>query len=74
MVDCYLDMKTHVSYVARANYHHLRNIGHIHPNITKAAASTLTHAFISSKLDNLNSLLREIPDCILKNTNKAPTK
>jgi hypothetical protein len=66
MLDSQLDMKTQVNYIARSSYYHLRNIGHIRPNISEEAASTLIHAFISSKLDNLNSLLVGIPDCVLK--------
>jgi hypothetical protein len=65
MLDCHLDMKSHVNYVARASYYHLRNIGHIRSNITEDAAATLIHAFISSKLDNLNSLLFGVPECVL---------
>ena len=66
MIDCNMDMRMHVNYVARASYHNLRNISHIRSNITEEAAATLTHAFISSKLDNLNSLLVGLPDCVLK--------
>ena len=66
MLDCHLDMKAHVSYVARGSYHHLRKIGYIRPNISEDAASTLVHAFITSKLDNLNSLLVGVPECTLR--------
>ena len=66
MIDSQLDMKTHVNYISRASYLHLRNISHIRNNISDDTAATLTHAFISSKLDNMNSLLVGIPECVLK--------
>jgi hypothetical protein len=66
MIDSQLDMKTHVSYISKSSYMHLRNIGHIRPNISEEAAATLVHAFISSKLDSLNSLLVGVPDYVLK--------
>ena len=66
MIDSQMDMKSHVNNVARACYLHLRNIGRIHPNITVDATATLIHAFISSKIDNLNSLLAGVPDVVLK--------
>ena len=64
--DSHLDMKMHISCVTRASYHQLRTLGRIRPNITAECAATLTHAFISSKLDNLNSLLTGLPDHLLK--------
>ena len=66
MLDCHLDFKSHVSYITRACNYHIRNIGHIRPNITTDAAATLIHAFVSSKIDNLNSLLVGLPDIVIK--------
>ena len=37
-------------------------------NITVEAASTLIHAFISSKVNNMNSVLIGLAGCLLKNT------
>ena len=66
MIDANMDMKMHVSHVARSCYYHLRNIAHIRQNISDDAAATLVHAFISSKLDNLNSLLVGVPDYVIR--------
>ena len=44
---------------------HLCNIGRIRPNISENTAATLVHAFISSKLDNLNSLLFGISESVM---------
>ena len=66
MIDAHLDMKNHVNYIARSSYLHMRNIGHIRPNLTEDATSTLVHAFISSKIDNMNGLLYGLPECVIK--------
>ena len=66
MLDSNLDMRSHVNHIARACYLHLRNIGHIRPNITTDAAASLIHAFISSKVDNLNCLLVGAPDVVIR--------
>jgi hypothetical protein len=57
VMDSQLNMVSHVNHISKSCYMHLRNIGRIRPNLTEDAASTLVHSFISSKLDNANSLL-----------------
>ena len=66
VINIHLDMRKHVDYVCRGCYLHLRNISYISPNITAEAAANFIHAFISSKIDNLNSLLVGLPHCVLK--------
>ena len=66
MIDSQLDMKAHVNYISKLSYGQLRKIGHIRPNITDKSAATLVHAFISSRLDNLNSLLVGMPDYMIR--------
>ena len=41
---------------------HIRNISHIRKYLDQASTETLVHAFITSKLDNLNSLLFGLPE------------
>ena len=65
-IDCNLDLRSHVNNIARSCYYHLRNIGHIRPHISNDTAATLVHAFISSKLDNLNSLLVGLPETVIR--------
>ena len=48
------------------SYLNLRNINRIRSNISEEAASTLEHSFISSRLDNLNSLLVGLPESTIK--------
>ena len=61
-----MTMVPQLNSVCRSCYYHLRQLGQIRKYITKDAAATLVHAFISSKFDNLNSLLYGIPDKYLK--------
>ena len=66
VLDSGLEMKPQVNNIAKASYLHMRNIGHIRPNLSEHTAATLVHAFISSKLDNLNSLLVGIPETVIR--------
>ena len=66
MVDTQLYMKIYLTYLSKSNYNRLCNIGHIQPNINEDAAVTLVHAFISSKFDHLNSMLRGISECVIR--------
>ena len=45
----------------RACYIHLRGLHKIRRYLTSQAAEKLTHAFVTSRLDNLNSLLGRMP-------------
>jgi exonuclease III len=59
--DCHLNMVDHVNALCRACYLHIRNISRIRQYLTQDATERLIHAFISSKLDYLNSLLIGLP-------------
>jgi hypothetical protein len=60
-----MEMVAHVNNICRACYFHLRNISSIRGSLTRDAAEKLVHAFISSRLDNSNSLLYNLPDRLL---------
>ena len=64
--DSHMNMSDHISAVCRSCYLHIRNIGKIRPYLTQKATEQLIHAFISSKLDHLNSLLTGLPDYQIK--------
>ena len=66
VMDNKMNMISHVNHISRSCYVHLRNIGRIRPNLTEDAAATIVHAFVSSKLDNSNSLLYGVPECVTK--------
>ena len=65
VMDSQLTMVQHVNHLSKGCYVHLRNIGKIRPNLTEEAASTLVHSFISSRIDNGNSLLYGISDKVV---------
>ncbi len=61
-----LSMKEQVNAVAKGCYAQLRSIGHLRQYLSFDAASSLIHAFITSRLDNGNSLLSGLPDKLIK--------
>ena len=65
-VDVHMDMKMNANCVTWASYHRLTTVWHIRHNVTQDCAETLTHTFISSKLDNLNGKLTGLPGNVLK--------
>jgi len=63
--DSNLSMEKHVNSVCKAAWCQLRRVGAIRKNLSNQATKTLVHALITSKLDNLNSLLYGLPNKIL---------
>ena len=68
--DCTMSMKEHVATMCRACYCIIRNIGKVRSSLTEDAAMTIVHAFISSKLDHMNSLLFGITKHLLQKLQK----
>ena len=62
MLDSHLAMDSHINSVIRSCYVQIRSLSHIRKYLTFDTAKTLAHAFITSRLDNMNSLLYDIPD------------
>ncbi len=60
--DEHMNLQPHVSSIVKSCNWQLRRIGQIRKFLTLEAAEKLIHAFISSKLDNGNSLLYGLPD------------
>ena len=58
-------MIAHINNVCRSCYLHLRNINQ-RTFLSDDSTALLVHAFISSKLDFMNSILVNIPDCHLR--------
>lgn len=61
-LDPVLDLKCHVNNAVRACYFQLRSIARIRQYLSLDAIVKLCHAFITSRIDNLNSLLFKIPE------------
>ncbi len=60
--DPQLSMEKHVSKVCSSTFYHLRNIAAIRKYLSKPQTEIIVHAYITSKLDYCNSLLKGIPD------------
>lgn len=65
-----MQMSSHITSLCRSCYMHIRNISKIRPFLTRKATEQLIHAFISSRLDNLNALLIGLPDHLLSRLQK----
>ena len=63
--DNIMSMEQHVAKICTACYYHLRNISAIRSSLTRQAAEKLVHSFISSRLDNCNTLLYLLPSALL---------
>ena len=61
MFDSTLRMEKHIDMVCRSANFQLRNLGKIRKYLDKRTTAMVVHAFITSRLDNLNSLLYGIP-------------
>ena len=60
-------MVPHVNSVVKSSFYHLRNIAKIRNYLSLSSTERLIHAFVTSRLDNCNSVLYGLPKCV---TNK----
>ena len=60
-----MSLKPHVNALVKSCNFQLRSIGQARKFLTKDATEKVLHAFISSRLDNGNSLLCRLPDYIV---------
>ena len=63
--DQHMEMREQVANIACACYAQLRSIARVWRYLTNEAAERLIHAFITSRLDNHNSILYGIPDFLI---------
>ncbi len=59
--DSTLTMDRHISSVCQQGFFHLRSVSSIRHYLTPDSLKTVSHAFITSKLDHCNSLLAGLP-------------
>ena len=64
-VDNYLNLSTHVTRLCQSASNSLRMIGQVRKYLDKKHVETLVHAYITSKLDNCNSLLYNLPEYLI---------
>ena len=62
MLDRHLDMRTHINQLCRSASFSLRRVGQVRRYLDTATMEKLTHALITCKLDQCNSLLYGLPD------------
>jgi hypothetical protein len=60
-----MSLDKHVCNVRRTCYSHLKNLSHLRMLIPSSMLHTLTHAYITSRIDFCNSLLAGSPDKLL---------
>ena len=64
MLDSALTMGPHLNRIIKSCYYQIRSLSKIWKYLTEDSAKSLTHAFVSSRLDGMNSLLYKVPDCL----------
>ena len=69
--DSKLDMKQHVAMVCQSALFQLRKIGTIRKYLSDDSCATLVHSFITSRIDYCNSLLANLPNCVLSKLQKV---
>ncbi len=65
-LDTEMNMRTHLNNMIRSCYCQLRSIARIRRYLSIESSHKLCHAFITSRIDHMNSLLFKIPDCHLQ--------
>ena len=63
-------MKSSVNNITKSAYTQVRNLSKLRKYLSEESCKTLSHAFVSSRLDNLNSLLYNIPKSLTKKLQK----
>ena len=63
--DDVMKLEQHVNNVCKSAFFHIKNLSKIRKCLTQKDIIILVHAFITSKLDNCNSLLSELPQYLL---------
>ena len=59
--DHQLTMAVHITKICSATFYHFHNIRRIRKYLSMAAAATLIHSFVGSRIDYCNSLLYGLP-------------
>ena len=60
-----MDLEQHINHICKVAFCHRRNLSRIRNCLSLKDTETLVHAFITTKLDNSNSLLAELPQTLI---------
>ena len=63
--DSHMDLEQHINHICKVAFCHIRNLSRIRNCLSLKDTETLVHAFITTKLDNCNSLLAELPQTLI---------
>ena len=66
VLDSTLSLDKHVTQICKSSFYSIRNISRIRKFLSLQTAKILVHAFVTSKLDNCNSLLYDLPKTLLQ--------
>ena len=73
-IDSQLSMDVYVAAVCRSGYYQLRQLCPLTRSLSSAAAETVVHAFIASRLDYCNALLSDRLMCRLQSVQNAAAR
>ena len=65
VLDCHMKLESQINNTCRAAHFQLRNIRTISKYLPRTSLEVLFHAFVTSRLDHLNSLLIGLPNYLL---------
>ncbi len=71
MFDSTASMEVHVVKTSQSAWHHLFTISKIRPYLSKDQTKCVIHAYVTSRLDQNNSLLSGVPDYLLYRLQKV---
>ena len=66
-----LSLEKHVSNVSATCFHHLHRLWHIRRSLTSESATTLVHAFVTSRVDYCNVVFAGAPKIITDNLQRV---
>jgi len=64
--DSFLTMESHVSNVCKSVSYALYRISRIRKFLSRTDTESLIHAFVTSRIDNSNSMLYNLPECLTR--------
>ena len=64
--DALMNCQSQINHVCKTGWYQLRKIGKLRPYLDRKATESLVHSFITSRIDNNNSLYLGLPDYMIR--------